>query len=125
MRLAVERVGRHIHSGKLLDVGHELLHNTNEKVEDKGIGNKGIPYFSRIRLTVQTSNEWQRRGGDVVPVVTMLAKDGGCCVDMLVVVVVVSACIFASGSRFTPGMLANADVKVDVFEMRMRMDEHQ
>ena len=38
----------------------------------------------------------------------------------LVVVVVVSA----SRSHFTLGLLAYADVKVDVFEKRMRIDGH-
>jgi len=46
------------------------------------------------------------------------------CVDILDMVVVVSTCIFALGSRFTLGMVANADVKVDIIERRMRMDSY-
>ena len=64
----------------------------------------------------------------MVLVVAMLAKDGGAGVNIDVVCARWScsrSC--ASGSRFTVGnsMVANADVKVDVFEKRMRNNGHQ
>ena len=73
---------------------------------------------------------YNKDGGTVVPVMAMLANDGGAGVNVDIVrghfgmVVVVSACIFASGSRFTLGMVASAEVRVGVFE-KMRMGGHQ